>query len=173
MLYLKRATACALRGHPHGAQQMTPAYVYVPPGTSPLAAGVGAGIGQAIAIAILDAAPSARAKRTVRKINLGLDKESLDASLMKKIRTASNEGAVKVGNVDAKEFKRKTPKPQDKFKVVTSYTLAEDASSIRIQALVTYENDAISYQTPYDFGGKPPKNERKGPLYRNSFQYQF
>ncbi len=154
-----------------GAAPATPGYYYVPPGTSPLAAGVGAGIGHAIGVAIVDAAPSARAKKNASKINTDIDKKSLDKAFIQKIKEAMVSGTVTVGEVSTAEFKRKDPVPQDKIKLISRYTLAEDASAIRVDATITYENDAISYKTPYDFDGKPPKKETKGPLYRNTFSY--
>lgn len=147
-------------------------YSYLaPPGTSPVAAGIGAGIGQAIAIAILDAAPSARAKRSVATINMGIDKAKLDDALIQKIKNTSREKTLRIGEVSSIAYDRKAPEPMDKIKVVSSYTLAEDASAIRVKAIVTYENDALTYQTPYAFDGKTPKSELMGPLYRNSFTY--
>ncbi|MEP3654512.1 MAG: hypothetical protein ABJO36_06405 [Litorimonas sp.] len=146
-------------------------YYYVPPGTSPLAAGVGAGIGQAIAIAILDAAPSARARKTANAVNANLDDERLDMQLKDKIAAELGGETVSFGNVDIQAFDRKSPELLDALKIVTSYTLAEDASAVMVQADVSYSSLNLTYKTPYDFGGKIPKNELKGPLYRNTFTY--
>ncbi len=147
-------------------------YTYVvPAGTSPAAAGIGAGLGHAIGVAIVDAAPSARAKRAVKSINSGIDKQALDEAFIRKIKSVSTSGSVKPGNIETAEFNRKDPDPQGKLKIKTEYTLAEDASAVRVSALVTYVNDEMSYQTPYDFGGKPPKSEVEGALYRNRFTY--
>lgn len=147
-------------------------YVYVPPGTSPAAAGIGAAIGQAIAVALLDAAPSARASKSVATLNMGLEKSTLDAMLKEKIIKASAKDGVSFSDVEIRGFDRKDEPPQDAVFIETAYTLAEDASAVRVEATVTYHNDALSYQTPYDFGGKPPKAELSGPLYRNVFNYQ-
>ncbi len=154
-----------------GAAPTNNNYVYVPPGTSPVAAGVGAGIGQAIAIAIMDAAPSARARKTVNAVNSNLDDARLDVQLKEKITTSLRGETVSFDGVDIQAFDRKSPELMDALKVVTSYTLAEDASGIMVQADVSYMSTDQVYTTPYDFGGKPPKDELKGPLYRNTFTY--
>lgn len=147
-------------------------YTYlVPPGTSPAAAGIGAGLGHAIGVAIVDAAPSARAKRAVRSINSGINKQMLDDALMRKIQSVATSGPVKADNIISAEFEGKDPEPQGKLKIETDYTLAEDASAVKVSALVTYANDEMSYKTPYDFGDKPPKTELTGLLYRNRFTY--
>lgn len=143
----------------------------IPPGTSPVAAGIGAGIGQAIAIAILDAAPSARARKSANKINTGLDRDDLNRQMVEKLKSAMSEGPVKIGDVSVVEFDRKTPDPDDKFKIAVQYMLAEDASALRVKAVVSYNNSDLSYQTPYDFGGKIPKSQKEGPLYWNTFTY--
>jgi len=148
-------------------------YSYLaPPGTSPAAAGIGGVIGQMIAVAIVDAAPSARASRSANTINTDLDAEALNESLRNTIRAAlQEESVVSFGEVSSENFGRKDPEPMDKIKVITTYTLAEDASAIRVQANVTYENDTLDYQTQYKFSSKIPKNEIGGPLYRNRFTY--
>ena len=147
-------------------------YSYMaPPGTSPAAAGIGGALGQAIGAAIVDAAPSARAKRSVAAINTGIDKSELDAALIRKIKAARSEGDVKIGEISTQTFERKDPDPMDTLKIVSSYTLAEDASALRVKADVTYQSEILSYRTPYDFGEKVPKSEMQGPLYRNSFSY--
>ena len=147
-------------------------YSYViPAGTSPAAAGIGAGLGHAIGVAIVDAGPSARAKRAAKSINSSIDKAALDKKLIRKLQLASSAGQVKPGQIDVQEFKRKDPEPNGKLKVKTSYTLAEDASAIRVTADVTYMDESLAYTSPYNFEGKPPKEEMEGPLYRNRFTF--
>lgn len=154
-----------------GAAPTNNNYVYVPPGASPLAAGIGAGIGQAIAIAILDAAPSSRARRTANAVNSNLDDARLDNQLKQKIAASFGGETVSFEGVNIQAFDRKSPELMDSLKIVTSYTLAEDASAVMVQADVSYASTDLVYKTPYDFGGKPPKHELTGPLYRNTFTY--
>lgn len=59
----------------------------------------------------------------------------------------------------------------DAINVSASYLLAEDASTLRIIAAVTYENPDTPYVTPYTFESSPPKSETKGPAYRNTFTF--
>lgn len=60
----------------------------------------------------------------------------------------------------------------DTVEIAARYTLSEDASTLRIIAVASYQNALTPYRTPYDFGDSTiPRTEREGPAYRNTFTY--
>lgn len=60
---------------------------------------------------------------------------------------------------------------EDAVEVTVRYTLSEDASTLRVIATANYTSAATPYTTPYTFEGSPPRAERSGPAYRNTFTY--
>ena len=155
---------------PDGTYASVPSYA-VPAGVSPIAAGVGAGIGQAIAIAILDAAPSARARRSVEILNADIDKDALDDAFLTSLRRAAASSDLSLADISTVEMDRSDDPADGALYITTRYALAEDASAVQMQAFVTYNDETVPYQTRYTFEGKPPRAERKGPHYRNVFTY--
>jgi hypothetical protein len=132
-------------------------------------------IAGAIAAAIINAAPSARAHKQADEVAKVLPVEALNASFVAKVKeeaakTATGPGVTfpDVGMI----YKSVTPGDlDDVVEITTTYTLSEDSSVLRIVATATYSNKAMSYKTPYTFKGSVPKSETKGPLYRNVFTY--
>ena len=163
---IRAAWTSAAYGNAVGGVMSNP-YI-MPAGVSPLAAGIGGGIGQAIAIAILDAAPGARADRSTRSINAGIDPEALDRELAERFKDAAPAGSVRVEGVEMLDADMVL---DDAIIVDTRYLLAEDASAVQVAALVSYEDERRPYQTRYTFAEKTPKAETRGPHYRNSFTY--
>lgn len=65
-----------------------------------------------------------------------------------------------------------TPGPfDDAVQISVSYTLSEDASTLRIVATATYQSAATPYHSQYQTAGSPPRTELEGPAYRNTFTY--
>lgn len=137
-------------------------------------AGIAGAIGGAIAAAIINAAPSARAHRQASEVAELITAEALDSSLiteLKSVATPARDHAVTFGDVALTPRPVKLAPLDDVVEIRTTYTLSEDSSVLRVVATATYKNAAIPYQTPYPFKKKPPSSETKGPLYRNVFTY--
>lgn len=60
---------------------------------------------------------------------------------------------------------------EDAVQVAVRYTLSEDASTLRIIAVASYQSAATPYTTPYEFRGSIPAAHREGPAYFNTFTY--
>lgn len=132
-------------------------------------------IAGAIAAAIINAAPSARAHKQADEVADVQTVEALNASLVGRMRDEAGKAATTQGVTFPEvllTYKSVTPGAlDDTVEIITSYTLSEDSSVLRIVALATYSNQAIPYTTPYTFTKSVPKSETKGPLYRNTFTY--
>lgn len=137
-------------------------------------AGLIGALAGAIASAIINWAPSARAERQASEVAELVTPDKLDASIAAKFRplvTPPKANSVTFSDV-AVTRKIVTPGPlDDVVEVATTYTLSEDSSVLRVAAVATYQNAAIPYATPYTFKSQPPASEKKGPLYRNTFTY--
>ncbi|MGQ0532825.1 MAG: hypothetical protein ACT4OF_09085 [Caulobacteraceae bacterium] len=59
----------------------------------------------------------------------------------------------------------------DAVELSVRYTLSEDSSTLRVIAQATYQSAQTPYATPYQFASSPPRAEREGPAYRNTFTY--
>lgn len=137
-------------------------------------AGLAGAIGGAIAAAIINAAPSARAYRQANELAEVVTPEKLDASLAAKLKAVAEPprpGAVTISNVVITQKALKPGELDDTLEIATTYTLSEDSSVLRVQSVATYKNAALPYRTPYTFTKSPPKTEQSGPLYRNTFTY--
>jgi hypothetical protein len=155
---------------PDGSYASVPTYA-IPAGSGPLAAGVGGAIGQSIAVAIMDAVPSARARRSVEVLNADIDKAALDAALTERLINAAAASEIDFSSIDVVETKRRADPIDGQLSIKTRYALAEDASAVQVQATVEYYDSAVPYSTRYVFESKPPRSEMKGPHYRNTFTY--
>jgi hypothetical protein len=127
----------------------------------------------AIATAIINAAPSARAHKQADEVAKLEPVEVLNDSLLTTVKSEGAKGAGGVSFSDAiLTYKAANPDPMDDtVEITTFYTLSEDSSVLRIVAVASYSNAAIPYKTPYTFKSSPPSSETKGPLYRNTFTY--
>lgn len=138
-------------------------------------AGLVGAIAGVIASAIINAAPSARAQKQANEVAEVQTVQSLNDSLVARMRDEAGKAAAGTGVTFPEvvlTYKSVTPGVlDDTVEVVTSYTLSEDSSVLRIVAAATYTNAAIPYRTPYTFTKSVPKSETKGPLYRNTFTY--
>ncbi len=132
-------------------------------------------IAGAIAAAIINAAPSARANKQANEVAEVQTVEALNEALVAEMKEEAAKGLSGPGVTFPEvvlTYKSVTPGAlDDTVEVVTSYTLSEDSSVLRIVAVATYSNAAIPYKTPYTFTKSVPKSETKGPLYRNTFTY--
>ncbi len=132
-------------------------------------------IAGAIAAAIINAAPSARAHKQANEVAEVQTVETLNTGLVAELKEEAAAGLSGPGVTFpyvVLTYKSATPGAlDDTVEVVTSYTLSEDSSVLRIVAVATYSNAAIPYKTPYTFTKAVPKSETKGPLYRNTFTY--
>jgi len=131
-------------------------------------------IAGAIAAAIINAAPSARAHKQANEVAEVQSVQDLNDSMVATVKTEAGKAAA--SGVTFPEvvltYKSVTPAAlDDTVEITTAYTLSEDSSVLRIVAYVTYSNAAIPYKTPYTFTKATPKSETKGPLYRNTFTY--
>lgn len=138
-------------------------------------AGLIGAIAGAIAAAIINAAPSARAHKQAGEVAEVQTVESLNSGLVAEMKEQAGKTLNGPGVTFPEvvlTYKSVTPGVlDDTVEVVTSYTLSEDSSVLRIVAVATYSNPAIPYKTPYTFTKSVPKSETQGPLYRNTFTY--
>jgi len=140
--------------------------------------GAGAGLAGvlvgAIAAGVMNATPSARARRQANEVAELVTPQMLNASLAAKLRavaSAPRQGAITLSDVVVTQKVTSPGKLNDVLELTTTYTLSEDSSVLRVASLATYKNPAIPYKSPYSFAKSPPKSETTGPLYRNSFTY--
>lgn len=128
----------------------------------------------AIASAIINAAPSARAHKQANEVAEVQSVEALNNALLTEVKDeAANATAGGVTFEDvALTYKAVAPDAlDDTVEITTFYTLSEDSSVLNIVSAASYSNAAIPYKTPYTFTKSVPKSETKGPLYRNTFTY--
>lgn len=137
-------------------------------------AGLVGAIAGAIATAIINAGPSARAHRQADEVARVEPVDVLNASLVDAVKGE----AVKAGpggvTFEGPTLTYKSVSPgalDDTIEITSYYTLSEDSSVLKIVSVVTYSNQAIPYKTPYTFTKSVPKSETTGPLYRNTFTY--
>lgn len=131
-------------------------------------------IAGAIAAAIINAPPSARAHKQANEVAEVQSVEDLNASMVATVKAEASKAAASGVTFPDVVLTYKSVNPaslDDTVEITTSYTLSEDSSVLRIFASVTYSNAAIPYKTPYTFTKATPKSETKGPLYRNTFTY--
>lgn len=125
--------------------------------------------------AIVNYGPSQRATKAADEIAEIMPADALDASLAAQFRsqaaaTVSAPG-VTVSNVSTVQKITAPGIVDDAVEVSGFYRLSEDSSTLQVTAVLTYNNTAIPYATPYTFEGSPPKSEQAGPTYRNTFTY--
>jgi hypothetical protein len=137
-------------------------------------AGLVGAIAGAIAAAIINAGPSARAHKQADEVAKVEPVDGLNASLVAAVKDAAAKTAP--GGVTFDDtvltYKAVSPDPMDDtVEITTAYTLSEDSSVLRVVATASYSNQAIPYKTPYTFKKSVPASETKGPLYRNTFTY--
>lgn len=132
-------------------------------------------IAGAIAAAIINAAPAARAQKQANEVADVQTVQALNDSLVARMKDEAAKAPATSGvtfSEVALTYKSVTPGVlDDAVEVVSTYTLSEDSSVLKIVAVATYQNAAIPYKTPYTFTKSVPKSETKGPLYRNTFTY--
>ena len=138
-------------------------------------AGMVGAIAGVIAAAIINAAPAARAQKQANEVAEVQTVEALNNGLVSSMKDAIAKAPAASGVTFSEvvlTYKSVTPGVlDDTVEVVTTYTLSEDSSVLKIVAVATYENAAIPYKTPYTFTKSVPRSETKGPLYRNTFTY--
>ncbi len=138
-------------------------------------AGLVGAIAGAIAAAIINAVPAARAQRQADEVAEVEPVQAVNAAFVATVQEEGSRNATASGVTFPETvltYKVVTPGVlDDTVELTTSYTLSEDSSVLRIVTVATYENSAIPYRTPYTFTKAPPKSETKGPLYRNTFTY--
>ncbi|MDP2258391.1 MAG: hypothetical protein Q8J89_01565 [Caulobacter sp.] len=138
-------------------------------------AGMIGAIAGAIAAAIINAAPAARAQKQANEVSEVQTVEALNESLVARMKDEAGKAPAAAGITFPEivlTYKSVTPGMlDDTVEVVSTYTLSEDSSVLKIVAVATYQNAAIPYKTPYTFTKSVPKSETKGPLYRNTFTY--
>jgi hypothetical protein len=137
-------------------------------------AGLAGVIGAAIVDAIVNAAPSARARRQASEVAELVTPEQLDASLLQKVKATAAAAPASSLTFPEVVLTQKVANPgalEDALEITTSYTLSEDSSVLRVVAVATYANKAMPYKSPYSFAKQAPTSEKSGPLYRNVFTY--
>jgi hypothetical protein len=98
--------------------------------------------------------------------------ESLSQHLHAQIPAAgTTPTGVSYESVDVTQRLGEHDHPDDVVQVNVRYTLSEDASTLRVQAVATYQSPQTPYHTPYHFSGSPPRSETQGPAYTNTFTY--
>lgn len=137
-------------------------------------AGLIGAIGGAIAAAIINAAPSARAHRQASEMAELVTPDMLNKTIaaeLKVVPAAPGAQAITFSDVVLTQKIINPAALDDVVEIATTYTLSEDSSVLRVVAVATYQNAAVPYQTPHTFKAKPPASETTGPLYRNAFTY--
>ena len=148
--------------------------------TSTSSAGAAYGLVGALVSAAMDAiinyGPSRRAAKAANEIAELMPAAALNASLTEQLRQqmpaadAAVTGVSYSGVEGAQRLLARNPS-EDAVDIAVSYTLSEDSSTLRVIALATYQSAQTPYATPYQFEGSPPRAERDGPAYRNTFTY--
>lgn len=137
--------------------------------------GIAGAIASAIVDAIVNAGPSRRARASAEEIAATVGVDALNASIVEQLKAtipASPPSAgVYLASVSTNSKIANPGAVQGVAEVATSYTLSEDATVLRIITVVRYENEKMPYATPYTFKGSVPKDETRGPAYRNTFTY--
>jgi len=125
--------------------------------------------------AIINAGPSRRAQKAADEMAELVSLDELNASLKGHFEhqisaTAARSG---VSFTDVRTAQRAAVRDAalDKVAVTATYTLSEDASTLRVAGVVTYQSDKTPYASPYAVKGALPKSETIGPVYRNTFTY--
>jgi hypothetical protein len=126
--------------------------------------------------AIVNYGPSQRATKAADEIAEIMPADALNASLAAQFRqaaAATPQGAQGIVISDVSTVQKITSPDvvDDAVEVSTFYRLSEDSSTLQISVTLAYNNAALPYVTPYTFEGSPPKTEREGPTYRNTFTY--
>lgn len=125
--------------------------------------------------AIINAGPSARAQKAADEMSRLISVDELNTSLAEHLRQQIPVGAPPAGvsfqNVESAQRLMARSRPNDVVEVAVSYTLSEDASTLRVQATATYQSPQTPYHTPYHFNGSVPRSETQGPAYINTFTY--
>lgn len=125
--------------------------------------------------AIINYGPGKRAQAAADELATVMKPEDLNASLANAFRSqipaSAPADAVTVSDVVLVQKLTAPNAVDDALEVAVGYTLSEDASTLRVVVTATYQNTQVPYQTPYTFEGSPPKEETRGPVYRNSFTY--
>jgi hypothetical protein len=137
------------------------------------------GLAGVIAVAIVDAVvnagPSARARKAANEIAELMPVDTLNASLVQHFRQqlASDASQPGVQFSDIQQVQRLTTNgsTEDAVEVTLSYLLSEDSSTLRITAFASYQSQQTPFATPYQFERGIPRSERQGPAYRNTFTY--
>jgi hypothetical protein len=124
---------------------------------------------------IMNYAPSRRARSAADELAEIMPAEALTESLVQHFSRQIASGApgegVVVSDVRTAQKVIEPGAIDDAIEVSTSYLLSEDATTLQVSTIVTYQNADIPYVTPYTFEKAPPNTELTGPLYRNSFTY--
>ncbi|MFZ2030204.1 MAG: hypothetical protein WAU68_07850 [Vitreimonas sp.] len=125
--------------------------------------------------AIINAGPSARAQKSADEMARLATSDELNASLAQHLQAQIPAQAPSSGvfyeSVESAQRQGERGHPDDVVQVNVRYTLSEDASTLRVQATATYQSPQTPYHTPYHFSGSPPRSEREGPAYSNTFTY--
>lgn len=124
---------------------------------------------------IMNYAPSRRARAAADELAEIMPADALNESLVQHFRRQINSGTpgqgVVVSDVQTVQRLSSPGTAEDALEVATSYLLSEDATTLQVTVVVTYQDPDIPYVTPYTFEKAPPKTELTGPLYRNVFTY--
>jgi len=127
--------------------------------------------------AIINSGPAKRAQKAANEMAELMPAEALNASLVKQLdsqipATDATPRAVAVAGVSTVNKILKPDRVDDMLEISTSYTLSEDASTLRVIVWATYQTAKMKYVTPYTFSGSVPKSELTGPIYTNVFTYE-
>ncbi|MGV8930210.1 MAG: hypothetical protein ACOH1E_10680 [Brevundimonas sp.] len=123
---------------------------------------------------IMNYAPSRRARSAANELAEVMPAEMLNDSLVQHFSnqiTAGSAAGVTVSDVRTVQKLTSSGAVDDALEASTTYLLSEDASTLQVSMILTYQNASLPYVTPYTFDGEPPQTELTGPLYRNTFVY--
>ncbi|MFT3726744.1 MAG: hypothetical protein QM759_02840 [Terricaulis sp.] len=128
--------------------------------------------------AIINAGPSYRAHKAADEMSRLISVDDLNSSLATHFRAqmptagATPQAGVSFETVSTEQrVNVRGGAPNDAILVTTSYTLSEDASTLRVIAFASYRSDQTPYHTPYTFKGSVPRDQTTGPAYSNTFTY--
>lgn len=155
--------------------------------TSSASAGAAYGLIGALTTAVIDAIVNAGPSKRATSVANEVDAVYGVAAINQEILTQLREEVRTDGNPDGKPIsitevrtealsdqatteRLRTP-TAGVLQLVTTYTLAEDASTLRVLAVASYTDPATPWRTPYKFVKSVPRDQLTGPAYRNSFTY--
>jgi hypothetical protein len=153
--------------------------------TSTASAGAAYGLVGALTTAVIDAiinaGPSSRATRVAEELAGAMPIDGVNSQMLGELREEVQTGGSGAGiTLTAVTSDALIGDPLNeaarsgisgRLTILTSYTMSEDASALRVVATAIYNDPATPWRTPYTFTRAVPQDQLTGPAYRNTFIY--